>query len=157
MQGRRDICYHFEVFHGVVINYPTYDKELYAFVQAIKRWKHYLMGKEIVIGIDFQSLQYLYSQSKLQQTKHYKWMVFLQQFHLLIKYNNGNKNKLVDMLSTPPASKITILGTLVHMEPFTHETYKEAHIEDDDFMEVYHQLQGQNCVDDGEITIEYHL
>jgi hypothetical protein len=33
MQVGRPICYHSKIFHGVVINYPTYDKELYALVQ----------------------------------------------------------------------------------------------------------------------------
>jgi hypothetical protein len=32
MQGGRLVCYHSEVFHGVVINYPTYDKDIYALV-----------------------------------------------------------------------------------------------------------------------------
>jgi hypothetical protein len=45
MQGGRHVCYHFEVFHGEVLNYPTYDKELYAFVQDFRKWKHYLMGR----------------------------------------------------------------------------------------------------------------
>jgi hypothetical protein len=59
MQGGRPICYHSEVFHGEVLNYPTYDKELYALVQAVKKWKHYLMGKETIIHTDHQPLQYL--------------------------------------------------------------------------------------------------
>jgi hypothetical protein len=99
MQGGRHVCYHSEVFHGVVLNYPTYDKELYALVQDIKKWKHYLMGKETIIHTDHQPLQYLQAQSKLQQTRHYKWMGFLQQFHLVIKYKKGSTNKLADMLS----------------------------------------------------------
>jgi hypothetical protein len=49
MQGGRLLCYHFEVFHGVVLNYPTYNKELYALVQFVKKWKHCLMGKETII------------------------------------------------------------------------------------------------------------
>jgi hypothetical protein len=65
-------------------------------------------------------------------------MGFLQQFHLIIKYKKGSTNKLVDMLSRPPTSKITTLGTLMHMEPFTHDAYKEAYIEDEDFKEVFH-------------------
>jgi hypothetical protein len=80
MQGGRPICYHSEVFHGVVLNYPTYDKDLYALVQAIKKWKHYLMGKETIIHTDHQPLQYLQAQSKLQQTRHYKWMGFYNNF-----------------------------------------------------------------------------
>ena len=54
MQGGRLVCYHNEVFHGAVLNYPTYDKELYAMVQAVKTWKHYLMGKETIIHTDYQ-------------------------------------------------------------------------------------------------------
>jgi hypothetical protein len=37
MQGGRPLCYHFELFHGQILNYPTYDKELYALVQAVKK------------------------------------------------------------------------------------------------------------------------
>jgi hypothetical protein len=44
MQGGKPVCYHFELFNGGF--YKTYDKELYAMVQYVKKWKHYLMGKE---------------------------------------------------------------------------------------------------------------
>jgi hypothetical protein len=37
MQGGRLVCYHSEVCHGAVFNYPTYDKELYALVQVVKK------------------------------------------------------------------------------------------------------------------------
>jgi hypothetical protein len=30
-------CHHFEMFHCRVLNYPMYDKELYALVQAVKK------------------------------------------------------------------------------------------------------------------------
>jgi hypothetical protein len=157
MQGGKPICYHSEMFHGGVLNYPTYDKELYALVQVVKKWKHYLMGKETIIHTDHQPLQYLQAQSKLQQTRHYKWMGFLQQFHLVIKYKKGNTNKLADMLSRPPTSNITTLGTLMHMDPFTHDAYKEAYTEDEDFKEVFQQLQGQIHVEEGDNKVDYHL
>jgi hypothetical protein len=70
-------------------------------------------------------------------------MGFLQQFHLVIKYKKGSINKFAYMLSRPPTSKITTLATLMHMEPFTHDVYNEAYIEDEDFKEVFHQLQGK--------------
>jgi hypothetical protein len=66
MQRGKPICYHSETFTQVVINYPTYDKELYVLVQSVKKWKHYLMGKETIIHTDHQPLQYLQSQTKLQ-------------------------------------------------------------------------------------------
>lgn len=56
MQGGRHVCYHSEVFHGAFLDYPTYDKELYDLVQVVKKWEHYMMGREIVIYIDHQPL-----------------------------------------------------------------------------------------------------
>jgi hypothetical protein len=66
MQHHNPIYYHSETSSQVVVNYPTYDKDLYALVQSVKKWKHYLIGKETIIHIDHQSLQYLQSQTKLQ-------------------------------------------------------------------------------------------
>jgi hypothetical protein len=101
------------------------------------------MGKETIIHIDHRPLHYLQAQSKLQKTKHYKWMGFLQKFHLVIKYKKGSTNKFENMLSILATSKITSLGTLMHMEPFTHDAYREAYIEDGDFKEVFENLQDQ--------------
>jgi hypothetical protein len=44
---------------------------------------------------------------------------------------------LEDILSRPPTSKITYLGTLMHMDPFTHDAYIEAYKENEDFKEVF--------------------
>jgi hypothetical protein len=59
IQGGRPICYHSEIFHGEVLNYPTNDKELYALVQYVKKWKHYLMEKDTIIHTNHPSLEYL--------------------------------------------------------------------------------------------------
>jgi len=85
MQKGRLVCYHSDLFHGAMLEYPTYDKELFEIVQVVKKWKHFLLGKETIIHTYHQPIQYLYSQSKMQQVRHYKWLVFLQQFHLLTK------------------------------------------------------------------------
>ena len=65
LQRGKPIAFHSETFNGVVINYPTYKKKLYALAQSVKKWKHYLMGKETIIHIDHQPLEYLQSQTKL--------------------------------------------------------------------------------------------
>jgi len=75
----------------------------------------------------------------------------------VIKYKKGNTNKLSDMILRPPTLKITALGNLMYMEPFTHDAYIEAYSEDEDFKEVYQQLQIHIHVHDGENTIDYHL
>jgi hypothetical protein len=45
----------------------------------------------------------------------------------------------------------------MHMEPFTHDAYKEAYTEDEDFKEVLQQLQGQIHVEEGDSKVDYHL
>lgn len=65
MQYGSPICYHSKNIINAIINYPTYDKELYSLVQIEKKWKHYLMGEKMIIYTNHQSLQYLQSQTKL--------------------------------------------------------------------------------------------
>jgi hypothetical protein len=60
-------------------------------------------------------------------------MGILKQFHLVIKYKKGGTNKLESILSRPRTSNITRLGTLMHINNFTHDAYKEAYTEDEDF------------------------
>jgi hypothetical protein len=50
MWGGRLVYYHSKVSHGVTLNYPTYEKELYALVKYFKKWKNRLMGKETIIN-----------------------------------------------------------------------------------------------------------
>jgi hypothetical protein len=52
MQGGRLVCYRSQLFHGAVLDYPMYDKELFSIVQAVKKWNHYLLGKETIIHKD---------------------------------------------------------------------------------------------------------
>jgi hypothetical protein len=59
MQYHKPFCYHSETFNQVVVNYPIYDKKLYALVQSAKKWKHYLLGKETIMHTSHQPLQYL--------------------------------------------------------------------------------------------------
>ena len=68
---------------------------------------------------------------------YYKWIGFLQQFNLVIKYKKRSTNKLANMLSRSPTSKITSLGTLMHIEPFNHDAYREAYSDDEYFKEVF--------------------
>jgi hypothetical protein len=72
MQYHKLVCHHSETFNQCVVNYPTHDKELYALVQSVKKWKNYLLGKEMIIHIDHQTLQYLQAETKLQQYQHYR-------------------------------------------------------------------------------------
>jgi hypothetical protein len=97
------------------------DKELYALVQSVKKWNHYLVGKETIIHTYHQPMQYLQSQSKLQQSRYFWWMGFLQQFHLVIKYKKGVHNKVADMLSRPVVNALLVMKNT----SLAHDSYVE--------------------------------
>ncbi|XP_071901053.1 uncharacterized protein [Coffea arabica] len=64
-----------EKLGGAVLNYPTYDKELYALVRALETWQHYLRPREFVIHTDHESLKFLKGQPKLSK-RHAKWDLY---------------------------------------------------------------------------------
>ncbi|KAG7593973.1 Integrase catalytic core [Arabidopsis thaliana x Arabidopsis arenosa] len=67
MQDQKPIAFFSEKLGGATLNYPTYDKELYALVRALQTWQHYLWPKEFVIHTDHESLKHLKSQQKLNK------------------------------------------------------------------------------------------
>ena len=46
MQDKRPIVYFSKKLNGAALNYPTYNKELYALVRTLETWQHYLWPKE---------------------------------------------------------------------------------------------------------------
>jgi hypothetical protein len=84
-------------------------------------------------------------------------MGLLQKFHLVLNYYKGNTNRLEDMLSMFPTFKITYLGSLMHMDPFTHDAYKEECTEDEDFKEAFQRLHGQIHIEEGDDKDDYHF
>lgn len=98
MQERRPIAYFSEKLNGATLNYPTYDKELYALIRALETWQHYLMPKEFVIHTDHESLKHFKSQHKLNK-RHAHWSEFLEPFPYVIRYKKGKENVVADALA----------------------------------------------------------
>lgn len=147
-QNGHPVAYHSETFSDTVRKYPTYDKELYAIVQACKQWKHYILGKETVIHTDHKPLQFLQTQGKLQNDRHQRWSVYLQQFHLNIRHKKGSSNKVADCLSRPPIAGLTIvLDSCGHQS----STWEQLYSTDPDFANIYSNLV------EGKSVSDFHL
>lgn len=94
----RPIAFFSEKIAGARGRYSTYDVELYAVVQAIKHWRHYLFHKEFVLFTDHDALKHMGSQDKVS-SHHASWFAYLQQFTFVIKHKAGTLNKVADALS----------------------------------------------------------
>ena len=56
------------------------------------------MSKDFILYSDNHALQYIMQQPKLNQ-KHAKWVEYLQSFNFVLKYINGQSNKVANALS----------------------------------------------------------
>jgi hypothetical protein len=88
MQGGKPVAYFSEKLNVPILNYSTYDKELYALIRSLQTWKLYFWSKEFVIHSDHESLKHLRSQTNLNH-RHAKWVEFLETFPYIIKHKRG--------------------------------------------------------------------
>ncbi|XP_065874792.1 uncharacterized protein [Euphorbia lathyris] len=131
MQEGRPIAFFSEKLSGATLNYPTYDKELYALVRALQMWQHYLWPKEFVIHTDHESLKHLKGQQKLNR-RHAKWVEFIETFPYVIKYKQGKENVVADALSR----RVSLLNVM-HAKCLGFEYIKELYVDDLDFASIY--------------------
>ncbi|KAJ9702790.1 hypothetical protein PVL29_004498 [Vitis rotundifolia] len=131
MQEKQPIAYFSEKLNGATLNYPTYDKELYALVRTLETWQHYLWPKEFVIHTNHESLKHLKGQGKLNR-RHAKWVEFIETFPYVIKYKQGKENIVADALSRRYALVSTLNAKLLGFE-----YVKELYANYDDFASVY--------------------
>ena len=131
MQDKKPIAFFSEKLGGAMLNYPTYDKELYALVRALQTWQHYLWPKEFVIHTDHESLKHLKGQQKLNK-RHARWVEFIETFPYVIKYKQGKDNVVADALSR----RYVLLSTL-DAKLLGFEQLKHLYATDSDFHEVY--------------------
>ena len=116
MQEKRSIMFFSEKLNGAQLNYPTYDKKLYALVRPLQVWQHYLWSKEFVIPTDHESLKHLKSQTKLNR-RHAKRVEFIETFPYVIHYKMEKDNVVAYALSRryayflPLLQKFLVLNT----------------------------------------------
>jgi hypothetical protein len=59
------ICYESRKWKEHEKNYATHDLELEAIIHALRKWRHYLMGKRFELRTDHNGLKYLFEQPTL--------------------------------------------------------------------------------------------
>jgi hypothetical protein len=92
------ICYESRKLKEHERNYTTHDLELAAIVHALRKWRHYIMGKRFELRIDHNGLKYLFDQPTLNARKS-RWLEFLSEYDFDINHIKGKENKVVDALS----------------------------------------------------------
>ncbi|MCO5558973.1 hypothetical protein L7F22_012564 [Adiantum nelumboides] len=97
-QDGRPVAFESKKLSDAEMRYPTYEKELYAIIHALKKWRHYLYGSKFIAWTDHYSLHYICDQDDLRGRKA-RWVELMQEFDFEIRYRKGSTNKVADALS----------------------------------------------------------
>ena len=65
-QDERPFAYFSEKLNEAKKKFSSYDKEFYVVVQALKKWRPYLMPKEFVLFTDNHALQFITKHEKIK-------------------------------------------------------------------------------------------
>ncbi|CAM8956675.1 unnamed protein product [Rhodiola kirilowii] len=102
-QKGRPIAYFSKILPPRLRDSSVYNRELCAVVQAILKWRQYLLGSRFTIITDHQPLKSLLTQT-VQTPDQQRWVAKLLGFDFDVHYTPGKENVPADALSRIPQS-----------------------------------------------------
>jgi hypothetical protein len=98
MQDERPIAYLSKALKGKAFHMSIYEKELFALVTVIQKWRPYLLGQSFVVKTNQQSLKFLLEQ-KIGSPFQQKWLTKLLSYDFVVEYKKGVENRVADAFS----------------------------------------------------------
>ena len=123
-QDGRPIAFFSRMLNASEHNHPAVEKEAYAIVEALKNWKHFLLGRQFALITDQRSVSFMFDNKrhgKIKNDKIARWRVELSDYKYDIMYRPGEENRCADTLSRnfKPTTTAASCAALLH---FSHET-----------------------------------
>ncbi|KAJ9511639.1 hypothetical protein QJQ45_017944 [Haematococcus lacustris] len=97
--AERVVAYHSRKLLPAERNYPTHEQELLSLVEALKVWRHYLLGAHFTLLTDNWANKHLQTQPRLDSRRQARWMEVLQEYNCHIDHIPGKQNVVADALS----------------------------------------------------------
>lgn len=127
MQKGKPIAYYSKCLGPKASTQSIYEKEALAILEALKKWRHYLIGNPLIIKTDQQSLRFMTTQ-RLSEGIQHKLLLKLLEFDYTIEYKKGKENIAADALSRRDVQCHAITVCV----PGWIEDVKQSYIQDKD-------------------------
>lgn len=82
--------------------HPAIEKEAAAIVEALRKWRHFLLGRHFILITDQQSVSFMFNQnhtSKIKNEKIERWRLELSCYKYDVVYRPGRENTVADAFS----------------------------------------------------------
>lgn len=101
---RKIIAYSSRTLKGPELAYSVTEKEALAVVYALRQWRVFLLGRAVTVITDHKAISFL-NDCRFTNARLTRWILYLQEFNLKIKYCRGKDNVTADVLSRFPENQ----------------------------------------------------
>jgi len=101
-QSNRPVAFFSRILSPSEQRHSSIEKEAQAIVEALRKWRHYLIGKHFKLITDQRSVAFMFDNNrhgKVKNEKIMRWKLELSCFHYDIVYRPGKDNMAADALS----------------------------------------------------------
>ena len=101
-QNKRPVAFFSRTLSASEQRHSSIEKEAYAIIEALRRWRHYLLGQHFKLITDQRSVVFMFNQKasgKVKNEKIMRWRMELSPFSFDIVYRPGTCNPAADALS----------------------------------------------------------
>lgn len=109
-QAGRPVAFYSRTLSDSERRHSSVEKEAYAIVESLRKWRHYLIGRSFRLITDQKSVSFMFDNKqagKIKNDKIQRWRMELSNFKYDIIYRPGKDNTVADALSRTCATTIT--------------------------------------------------
>ncbi|GBG80095.1 hypothetical protein CBR_g30462 [Chara braunii] len=120
-------------------------KEILAFVHALKRWRHFLLGRSQFRWVTDNNPLFFYKTQDTVNNTITRWMAFIDQFDFLPDHIPGKSNRFADALSRCPDHCTAVYSTF-EIDDDLRNSFIRGYQADPEFRDKYANCSSPNPV-----------